>query len=214
MSVKELRSFCVGNLPDAMAITKLFGFLIFKGAKDMKRILFALSMLLMLSVAPVNAIDFYCEPEDNNAVSYSSYFYQSDDIPATYIKLAPKSHEDEYWVRLMVISIRDKILNTISFNIDGSEYVIKSSKPDFDTNAVASVSLTHALAEHGLFTNIRFFRLSPEIVSKFRTAKKVYMVYSTYKVLNQVAPLNKEQLDALEYEQYPEYWKPGDEGGK
>lgn len=67
-------------------------------------------------------------------------------------------------------------------------------------------------------TNIRFFKLTPEIASKLRTAKKVYIIYSTYKIINQTALLKDSHLAvvnkafSLEYEQYPEYWKPRNEG--
>lgn len=53
-----------------------------------------------------------------------------------------------------------------------------------------------------------------------KTAKSVKIRYSTYKILNQIAPLKSSHLEninkafSLEYEQYPEYWKPRDEKGK
>ena len=183
----------------------------------MKKMLLALSMLASLSAPSAQAIDFYCEPEDDNTVSYSAFFYGATKLETTYIKLAPKSHQDEYWLRMSEISVRDKILDTITINIDGSKYKIKSSTPDFDTSAVASVSYSVAGNEF-MRTNIRFFKLTPEIVSKLRTAKNAYIIYSTYKIINQTAPLKDSHLAvvnkafSLEYEQYPEYWKPRDEG--
>ncbi|WP_302485282.1 hypothetical protein [uncultured Megasphaera sp.] len=185
----------------------------------MKKALLAMSMMAMLSWTPAQAIDFYCEPEDDNTVSYSAFFYGATKLETTYIKLAPKSHQDEYWLRMSEISVRDKILDTIIINIDGSKYKIKSSIPDFDTSAVASVSYSVAGSEF-MRTNIRFFKLTPEIVSKLRTAKKVYIIYSTYKIINQTALLKDSHLAvvnkafSLEYEQYPEYWKPRNEGRK
>lgn len=133
----------------------------------MKKALLAMSMMAMLSWTPAQAIDFYCEPEDDNTVSYK--------LETTYIKLAPKSHKDEYWLRMSELSARDKVLDTIIINIDDSKYLIKSSTPDFDTTSVASVSYSNTAGTESMRTNIRFFKLMPEIVSKLRTAKKVYI---------------------------------------
>lgn len=186
----------------------------------MKKALLAMSMMAMLSWTPAQAIDFYCEPEDDNTVSYSAFFYGATKLETTYIKLAPKSHKDEYWLRMSELSARDKVLDTIIINIDDSKYLIKSSTPDFDTTSVASVSYSNTAGTESMRTNIRFFKLTPEIVSKLRTAKKVYIIYSTYKIINQTALLKDSHLAvvnkafSLEYEQYPEYWKPRNEGRK
>lgn len=180
----------------------------------MRRILVLLSLLLAFFISPVSAIEFVCEPEDNNAVSYNVFFYGATQLETMFIKLAPSNHQNEYWLRMSELSMRDKVLNQITIDIDGKTYDLTSTTPDFDADTVASVTY---VGEPAMRTNIRFFRLSPEIVQGMRAAKSVKIRYSTYKILNQIAPLKPSHLEninkafALEYEQYPEYWKPRDE---
>lgn len=183
----------------------------------MKRILILLSLLVAFCIPPVNAIEFVCEPEDNDAVSYSVFFYGATQLETMYIKLAPSNHQDEYWLRMSEIAMRDKVLNKITIDIDGKTYDLTGTQPDFDADTVASVTY---VGPRDMRTNVRFFRLSPEIVQGMKTAKSVKIRYSTYKILNQIAPLKSSHLEninkafSLEYEQYPEYWKPRDEKGK
>ncbi len=180
----------------------------------MKRVFILVSLFFAFYFSPVNAIEFICEPEDHDAVSYNVFFYGATQLETMFIKLAPSNHQDEYWLRMSELSPRDKVLNAISIDIDGKKYDLISTTPDFDADTVASVTY---VGEPAMRTNIRFFKLSPEIVQGFKTAKSVKIRYSTYKILNQIAPLKTSHLEninkafSLEYEQYPEYWKPRDE---
>lgn len=123
----------------------------------MKRILVLLSLLVAFCIPPVNAIEFVCEPEDNDAVSYSVFFYGATQLETMYIKLAPSNHQDEYWLRMSEIAMRDKVLNKITIDIDGKTYDLTSTQPDFDADTVASVTY---VGPRDMRTNVRFFRLS------------------------------------------------------
>ena len=188
----------------------------------LKKLLLSCSLALMLSASPAWAIDFVCEPEDNNAASYSVFFYCNNKMEVTFIKYAPETHQDEYWLRLSGIGVKDKLLNKITLTISGTPYELTASNPTFDISSVAVTTMRNY--SPGLFgsgpslrTNIRFFKLTPDMVEQLQTAKDVTLKYDTFKRINQSAPVREDSLVlinkafTLEYEQYPEYWKPNDD---
>lgn len=179
-----------------------------------KKIVAASLLAAMLSM-PAMAIDFVCEPEDDNAVTYSVFFYGAHHLETTFFKYARENNQDEYWIRLSSFGIRDKLLKNITLVIDDASYTLTAVVPDFDVNTVASISLR--TGDRATFrSNTRFYELTPEMVQRIITAKTIFIKYDTYKEIRQITPIKDDsmafikQAFSLDYKNYPDYWKPRD----
>lgn len=185
---------------------------------NIKKSLLCLAAATMFA-APAFAIDFSCEPEDNDAFSYGVLTNADDYLETTFVKYTPHNGQDQYWLRASGTK-GAKLLQTIVLDIDGVKYTINSSDP---TSIQANASITKLRSFIGSFIDggpvdrtTRYFNITPEIANALRHAKTVRITFSTHKILNDSTQFSDKYLSlvqqaySLEYKDYPEYWKPID----
>lgn len=159
------------------------------------------------------------EPENDDAVSFSTYSVEKQSTEVVFTKYAKAGGNDDYWIRLSRRQNGEKILHYIFLNIDGVNYRITAMIPTYEQAMAAQTTIDKQSSSiFGVMpiarTAFRYYPLSREMVDKINTAKSIYILYSRYNRLNMKFEIPADFLSEiqknfkLEFKDFPEYWHP------
>jgi len=160
------------------------------------------------------------EPEDNDAVSFSSYSVEGGNAEITFVNYVTKDNVHEYWMRLANGWHHTKLLNYITLSIDDVPYNITAIPNPSEKYSLAGQTLIDNSNNNGFMmasksrSGFRYYSLSPEIAQKLQSAKKVYFIYNMVSHVNIHVNIpekflnNIKKMYAFSYADFAEHWKP------
>lgn len=184
----------------------------------MKKILLLLALSSALSFPSFAYKDIY-EPENDDAVSFSTYSVEKQSTEVVFTKYAKADGNDDYWIRLSRRQNGEKILHYIFLNIDGVSYRITAMVPTYEQAMTAQTTIDKESSSiFGVLpiarTAFRYYPLSHEMVEKLNVAKSAYILYSRFNRLNMKFDIPSDFLAEiqknfkLEFKDFPKYWHP------
>lgn len=184
----------------------------------MKKLLLLVALSSVLAFSSFAYKDVY-EPENDDAVSFSTYSVEKQSTEVVFTKYAKADGNDDYWVRLSRRQNGEKILHYIFLNIDGVNYRITAMVPTYEQAMTAQTTIDKQSSSiFGIMpiarTAFRYYPISPELVTKISTAKSIYILYSRFNRLNMKFDIPSDFLAEiqknfkLEFKDFPKYWHP------
>ncbi len=187
----------------------------------MKKLLLLVALSSTLTFPSFAYRDIY-EPENDTAVSYSTYSIEKHQTEIVFVKYASMNGNDDYWIRLSQ-RFDGKILHYMYLNIDGKYYRLLAEDPSYKESSGGSSSIsTSTTGLLGMFTGnlypinrtpIRYFHLNSDLVSKISNAKKIFILYSTLSTVNVMCVLPDDFLQGIkknfkyEFSDFPKLWR-------
>lgn len=186
---------------------------------NMKKILIALGIAMVISLPTSFAYKFYVEPESDTAVSFNVYDVLDGKWETTFVNYANSNGEDEYWIRVASRYDQTKLLPYLTMTIDGESYRLNAIPIDSKHYYAASSANTTMgdLGHNAHYSSLnRYYPIPIDLAFKLLHANEIIITYNTNKEINCDIRVNKDVIEnlkkaySLRYADFNNYWKPID----